>query len=82
MKNITNYELQILIEKIQPSGINILQIDNEANKAKCVEFQEQLGRLGGHLSHGFGALKLLAILPEITQKALVAGLAREKENVK
>ena len=34
------------------------------------------------MSHGYGVLKLLSMLPEIAQKALVAGLAREKENVK
>ena len=31
-------------------------------------------------SQGFGVLKLLALLPEITHTALIAGLAREREN--
>lgn len=60
-------------------GINILQIDTEENKAKLVEFQQQTASLG---SHSFGVLKLLALLPGVAHKALIAGIAREQANKK
>ena len=39
INDLTYYELQTLVEKVSPGGINLLQIDTEVNKQKIIEFQ-------------------------------------------